>query len=74
MGYIRTVQKGYLVQRIVTTKDKQLTVAKVWWVSFSKCYPEILLRVSEPLGNVQSLCTTSDVIEIYVDLLEHPEI
>lgn len=64
-----------LVQHTVDAKGNQVTVTQRWWVSFRKCHPEIALRVSEPLANVRSLCTTGDAVEKYMDLFrEHPHL
>ena len=72
VGYSRSRKQVIaLVQRIVDAKGKQVTVTQGWWVSFRKRHPEIALRVSEPLANVCTLCTTSDVVEKYLDLLEN---
>ena len=38
---------------------------------FKRRHPEIALRVSEPLTNVRALCSTSDVVEKYFELLEN---
>ena len=48
-----------------------MTVTHGWWISFKRRHPVIALRVSEPLANVRVLCSTSDVVEKYFDLLKN---
>ena len=60
-----------LLQHIVDKKGKQVTVTHGWWILFKRRHPEIALRVSEPLTNVRALCSTSDVVEKYFELLEN---
>ena len=59
-----------IVQNVMLEKGHNITVTNGWWDSFRKRYPFLTLRSPEPLSHARAICSSSDVINKYFDLLE----
>ena len=59
-----------LVQRILDSKQMNMTLSHGWWDSFRKRHPEFVLRVPAPVSQTLGKATDPDVFSRYFDLLE----
>lgn len=62
--------KPSIVERVITSKGKQVHISNGWWVSFRARYPYLTIRTIEKLSYARLIASDEDVIGRYFDLLE----
>ena len=71
MGYAKTKKEVMaIVQNVVLSKGRQVSISNGWWEAFIKRYPFLTLRTAEKLPYAHSIAGNTDVINNYFDLLE----
>ena len=71
MGYARTKKQTIaLVQRVVDSKEINVTVGDGWWKSFMKRHGTLTLRTAEPLSYAHAVCSQPEILNHYYDLLQ----
>lgn len=71
MGYARSkAEVVALVQRVLDSRNKQITVTNGWWDLFQRRHPKLTLRTPAPLSQARSKATDPEMLARYFDLLE----
>ena len=71
IGYARSKAEVLsLVQRILESRGKHVSVSHGWWASFQRRHPELVLRNPAPLSQARSKATDPEMLGRYFDLLE----
>ena len=70
IGFSRTKSQVIELVRVMTQKKKDVNVSLVWWTSFRRRHPHIVLRSPESVSHVRAIGTRPDILQRYFDLLE----
>ncbi len=71
IGYARLKAEVIaLVQHVLESRNKRLTVTHSWWASFLQRHSELTLHTPAPLSQVRSKATDTEMLGRYFDLLE----
>lgn len=71
MGYAKTRKEVLsIVEGVLASKGRHVSISNGWWVSFRRRWPCLTLRTAEKLSYIRLMATDEKVIKLYFDLLE----